>query len=171
MSNKQKQLEGLRTEIIDKVCKKEWRDVWFYPGRDGVKGYLGTQDIVFIGPNPSYNQFPTKQTDLFYKQLKVNGFRNAHLTDLIKRRLFSNETKELFQNKVIIDEQLRFLKREFEIIEPKLIVVLGKGKAIKNILEQNFRKIKIINIYHYSQRNPKHTHQFIKDIRKIKNQF
>jgi len=193
MSDKRKQLEKLRHKIIDRVCKKDWKDVWFYPDPEHlpenwskdlekdkcpkykkIKGFLGTQNLVFIGSNPSYNKFPTRYTDFFYEQLKINGFENAHLTDLIKIRLFNKDVKDKLNDKNIIDEQLEFLKEEFSIIKPKLIVILGvcrgwKGKKIKEILEENFRNTKIKDIYHYSSiRFPKNKVKFIKDMKNVK---
>jgi len=91
MGNKQKQLEKLRKKIINRVNK----DVWFYPEYEGIKGYLGTQNLVFIGPNPSYNKFPTRHTNFFYEQLKINRFKNAHLTDLVKIRTFNKDSENI----------------------------------------------------------------------------
>ncbi len=151
MGNKQKQLEKLRKKIINRVNK----DVWFYPEYEGIKGYLGTQNLVFIGPNPSYNKFPTRHTNFFYEQLKINRFKNAHLTDLVKIRTFNKDSENILNDKKVINKQLEFLREEFDIIKPKLIVILGactgwKGKKIKEILEENFRNIRNINIYHYT---------------------
>ena len=173
MIYRQKQLEKLRRKVIDRVCKKGWKDVWFYPRYKKIKGYLGTQNLVFIGPNPSYNRFPTKCTDFFYEQLEKNGFENAHLTDLVKIRAFNKDSKNMLNDKNIINEQLEFLKEEFDIVKPKLIVVLGKGwksKKVKEILEENFKDIEIKNIYHYSSIifQSKNRIKFIKDMKCIR---
>jgi len=172
MLSKQKQLEELRNKIIDKICKEDWKDVWFYPKYKDIKGYLGTQDIVFIGPNPSYNRFPTRYTDFFYNQLRINGFKNAHLTDLIKIRLFNKDAEIIFKNKNIINKQLSFLSKELDIIKPRLIIVLGKGSKsiiVKETLEKNFTNLNIKVVNHYSSiRFPKNKKKFIQEMRNVK---
>ncbi len=69
VESRKQSLLKLRSDIIDKCYKDKWIDVWFFPEYNGVKGYLGTQNLIFIGLNPSYNQFPDKYTEFFYKQL------------------------------------------------------------------------------------------------------
>ena len=183
MEKKIRKLEDLKEEIV----KETKEEVWFYSmeyreykipaSRHGIKGWLGTQDIFFVGPNPSKN--PRKDSpglNFFFKELKTNGFENAHLTDLVKIRLFNKDVKDKLNDENIINKQLEFLRKEFDIIKPKLIVILGactgwKGKKIKEILKENFRNTKIKDIYHYSSirfRFPKNKIKFIKDMKDVK---
>ena len=68
--DKREKLEELRREIVEEFLIKGWMDVWFYPRHEGVMGYLGTQDIMLVGLNPSYSCFPTQHDELFYNELK-----------------------------------------------------------------------------------------------------
>jgi hypothetical protein len=48
-------LERIRGEVIDKIYKERWEEVWFFPEYKrvpGVKGFLGTAPI-FFGINQS----------------------------------------------------------------------------------------------------------------------
>jgi hypothetical protein len=51
-------LARLRARIVREVYLAEWRDVWFFPAFEGVRGWQGTQDIMFVGLNPSTGRFP-----------------------------------------------------------------------------------------------------------------
>ena len=164
---KSKKLENLRRKIIEDCSIKDWRDVWFYPEYRGVKGWMGTQDIIFVGSNPSYNVFPTKYTDFFYKQLKVNGFDKAHLTDLIKIRSTNTDAEKIIQDN--LKSQTEYLQEELEIVKPKLIVVMG------NRCQQFFEKLdckEYISITHYSAiRFPKNKEKFIKEMKDIRKRY
>ena len=46
---KTKKLKAIRSIVIDQFYKEGWKEVWFYPPHDGVDGYMGTQDIIFVG--------------------------------------------------------------------------------------------------------------------------
>ena len=161
--SKRERLEELRREIIEEFFVKKWMDVWFYPEYDGVMGYLGTQDIAFVGLSPSYHAFPTKYPNLiegakttalkciriFYKVLRDMGFEKAHLTDVMKIRAEGKEQVEAyFQDQALLNRNLEYLSREFEIIQPKLVVAVG-GR-VKEILRQKFPSIRIHRIMHYS---------------------
>jgi len=162
--SKRERLEELRKEIIEEFFIKKWMDVWFYPKYDQVMGYLGTQDIAFVGLSPSYHAFPTKYPNLiegakttalkciriFYKVLKDVGFKNAHLTDVMKVRAEGEEQVETyFQDQALLNRNLEYLSREFEIIQPRLIVALGR--RAKEILRQKFPRMRIHMITHYSR--------------------
>jgi len=164
---KSKKLEDLRNKIIEDCSIKNEQDVWFYPEHGGVKGWMGTQDIVFVGSNPSYNVFPTRYTDFFYEQLKVNGFNEAHLTDLIKIRSKNENADKVIQDN--LKSQIKYLQEELEILKPKLIVVMG------NRCQQFFKKLdykEYISITHYSAiRFPKNKEKFIKDMKDIRKRY
>ena len=165
--SKRERLEELRREIIEEFFVKKWMDVWFYPEYDGVMGYLGTQDIAFVGLSPSYHAFPTKYPNLiegakttalkciriFYKVLKDMGFENAHLTDVMKIRAEGKEQVETyFQDQALLNRNLEYLSREFEIIQPRLVVALGKRalEFLQEVSPKRFPGIKIRKITHYS---------------------
>ncbi len=70
-------------------------NVWFWPVRDRVKGFLGTAPIIVAGLNPSgkgqvrrTHKKKTKPTDkFFYSSLRQAGLAGAHITDIIKINL------------------------------------------------------------------------------------
>jgi len=115
---------------IKKFKKKDYRKVLYKSMEGGldkqVKGFLGTQDIIFLGLNPSLGHFPSKYDKFFYEELRKNGFKNAHITDLIKIKAPNKKINELLKNEKVLKEQLGFLIEEIKIIKPRIIVVLGK---------------------------------------------
>lgn len=153
---KRKQLEELRREIIEEFLIKGWKDVWFYPPYEGVMGYLGTQDIMFVGLNPSCGYFPSRYDEYFYGVLKENGLQNAHLTDVIKVRIKTKEVEQYLEDKDFLEKNLEFFKREIEIIDPKIIVAMGENSndILTEYLREYFPKYdgKIHEIRHYSFR-------------------
>lgn len=169
MKEKTKELEDLRRKIIKEVFIERWKDVWFYPEHNGIKGWLGTQNIMFVGSNPSYNTFPTKYTDFFYDQLKKNGFKNAHLTDLIKIRAPGRKADQVIRDNW--DKQKEFFQKEIKIIKPILIVIMGNRceEALKRFKYQDERFVKV---YHYSSiMFPKNEAKFTKQMRGIKERY
>lgn len=114
----------LRKRIIESIFIKRWQDVWFFPEYIGVSGYLGTDRIIFLSINPSTGAFPSKVDNWYYRQLKKNGFANAHLTDVFKQR--ARVWKELRDDDAARHEARRFLLEEIRIINPRLIVLVGK---------------------------------------------
>ena len=151
-NNKRERLEELRREIIEEFFIKGFQgkriDVWFYPEYNGVKGYLGTQDIAFVGSNPSCSCFPTPYDKVFYKALKYMRFENAHLTDVLKVRVKGEEVDEYFEDQDLLNRNLKYLSREFEIIRPKLVVAVGR--RAEEILRKKFPRMRIHRIMHYS---------------------
>ncbi|MFQ5956576.1 MAG: hypothetical protein ACE5KK_02255 [Candidatus Brocadiales bacterium] len=94
LTRKQMQdLQDLRSDIIDKIFKDQWHDVWFYPRYKGVEGYFGIQNVIFLCINPSTGNFPSKADELFYDELCRQGFHEAHLTDIFKQRAKGNNPK------------------------------------------------------------------------------
>lgn len=163
---KKEKLSQLRSKIIDKVEKEQWMEAWFFPEYNDVKGYLGTQDIIFLGLNPSYGHFPSKYDKFFYNQLKIYGFANAHLTDLIKIRETNDRIPVLLADQNILEQQFDFLREEFEIVRPKTVVTLG-GKCY-DAFTKNFHDThaEVIKIRHYSSiRFPKNRKLFADEIK------
>jgi hypothetical protein len=112
--------------LTDKIFKERWEDVWFFPQYKGVKGYSGTQDIIFLSINPSTGVFPTRYDEQYYLQLRADGFANAHLTDVFKQR---KETwKALVNNRTLVEEAKRFLFKEiksFVLLESTHLKFMG----------------------------------------------
>lgn len=152
LAKKREQLKSLRSEIIDKIFKERWEDVWFFPEYKGVKGYLGTQDIIFLSINPSTGVFPSWFDKQYYRQLKRNGFYNAHLTDVFKQR--AKNWKVLAKDRNITEEAKRFLLKEIRIINPILIVLVGKSyeRFYKKILKEIDIKAETVTISSYTFR-------------------
>jgi len=179
----------LRKKIIKKCFINDWRDVWFYPDVNDIKdlleeknrsildtqveGYKGTNEVMFVGLNPSMSKFPTKLDMFFYGELKKNNFEKAHITDLIKLRIKNNQVSNFFKNEKLVNEQIEFLKKEIEIIDPKLIVTLGSSKGFKLLKEKLNKDIqdKIINIIHYSYRNNEAKDNFSKQMIEVKEKY
>ena len=171
-TTKRKRLAMLRKEIINRDEIERWLEVWFFPEYKGVKGFLGTQDVMFVGSNPSTGRFPSKYdvrpkmvVVWFYEQLRKHGFENAHITDLMKIRASGKEVDELFGNQSLFNEQLKFLMKEVEIVRPKMVVAMGN--KCYNILKERV-DIKIVKILHYSStRFPKNKAKLASQMAKI----
>lgn len=163
---KEKNLKDLEKRIENSTNK----EVWFYPEHEKIKGWMGTQNIFFVGSNPSCNTFPTRHTDLFYRELENNGFEKAHLTDLIKIRATNKEAGEVI--KKYFGKQIKFFEEEIDILKPKLIVIMG-GKAKKALgkFGDKYKDIRFHCIYHYSQRISRYEAKFKKQIKEVKNLF
>jgi len=178
MKEKIKKLEYLKKKIIKETKEK----VWFYSEeyeeykksalKYGIKGWLGTQAIFFIGSNPSKN--PSKNSssvDFFFKELKLNKFKNAHLTDLVKIRTKNTEADKIIEKN--LKKQKRYLDEEIEILKPKMIVVMGRRckKFIEGLRYKNCHFI-IHYIIHYSaNRFPNYKKKFIKEMRDVKKKY
>ena len=166
------ELKKLRKDIIKKYYIDKWKEVWFFPSYNQVKGFLGTQDIIFLGLNPSHGYFPSKYDKFFYKELKKNNFEDAHITDLIKIKELNKKINELLEDKKILKEQVEFLIKEIKIINPRIIVILGR--KCDELFRKNFpdEDIPIIKIRHYSSiRFPKNKNSFSKEMKKVKEMY
>ena len=144
-----KELENLKNEILEYAKNKGFR-AWFYPEYEGVKGFLGTQDIFLVGLNPSSGTFPSKKDKKLYDILKKEGLENIHITDFIKVRAKNKEVPDILKNQELVEEQINFFRREIDILNPKIIIALGL--QCKKLLNDNFPKVKIERIKHYGYR-------------------
>lgn len=162
-------LKELRKEVIDKYFVGAWREVWFFPKYKEVNGYMGTGDIFFVGLNPSSGRFPSKQDDMFYDELKNNNLNNAHITDLIKLRATDKNLQEIIDDIPIFNDQIETLRREIDILNPKLIVALGR-KCEKH-LKDKFKHLpdsQIKYLRHYCTcRYPKNIEHFFINFKEI----
>ncbi|OGE77423.1 MAG: hypothetical protein A3B91_05040 [Candidatus Yanofskybacteria bacterium RIFCSPHIGHO2_02_FULL_41_29] len=154
----------LRDKIINEFYVKDWREVWFFPqfknikGVEKVKGYLGTDPIVFLSINPSYGSYPSPADIFYYENLQQQGFANAHLTDLFKVKIKNDEVDETLANKSELARAIKLLNEELEIIKPKLVVAVGKRhkKLYESVIGN---KYPVYLIPHYSQRYNDNTKQ------------
>ncbi|MBI2867150.1 MAG: uracil-DNA glycosylase family protein [Chloroflexi bacterium] len=128
---KPERIEQLRARIVREMYLEQtpWQEVWFFPEKDGVLGWRGTEDIIFVGLNPSTGRFSSNADRFFYAQLRNNSFQKAHLTDVIKRRGTAEDVEKWLNDSHFIQDQMRYLEEEVRIIEPQLIVPLGKKTA------------------------------------------
>jgi len=157
-------LLNLRKRISSEcfISKWKWKDfglkeVWFFPEYNDVKGYLGTDKIVFIALNPSFGRFPSEGDKLLYRNLKKHGFHNAHLTDIIKLRLTRKQyngikktNKKLYFE--ILEKHINWLKQELKIIDKNLNVkIVSIGDESYKILKKYFEeKVLEKRLPHYS---------------------
>ena len=126
MNDKARKLARLRARMVKALYLTEWREVWFFPRFDGVDGWQGTQGIMFVDLNPSTGWFPTRADQLLYRQLRLKGFRRAHLTDLIKEREQGLQVENIERDPVRMGRYRRYLAAEIKIIRPRLIVAMGR---------------------------------------------
>lgn len=148
---KSQSLSQLRAVIIDEWLVKQWKEVWFFPQWNSIRGWLGTGDIFFVGPNPSTGWFPSKNDEFLYRELKLLGFENAHLTDAIKLRAKGEDVDSLIGNHSLMDRQKDYFRQELEILKPVLIVPMGT-RAERIVTEWVGSEYKVEFIPHYVPR-------------------
>ena len=147
-------LKRIRGEVIDKIYKERWEEVWFFPEYKQVpevKGFLGTDPIFFVSINPSFGTFPSRPDIFYYRNLKRQSFGNAHLTDFFKVKCKNKNSKELRRNESLIQESKQILEKEVKALSPKLIV--GVGISYRKFYRQNLSGygIPLCFIPHYAQ--------------------
>jgi uracil-DNA glycosylase len=165
-----RRLDHLREAIISELCVKRWYDVWFFPKSDGVNGWGGTDQVMFIGLNPSSGRFPSRATDLFYRELKRHGFGNAHLTDVFKIRSTPAELKSIRDNATLVGLHREYLSKEIDILKPDLLVALGDDtfKILQSWLGP-IRRPRLVKIHHYSWASRYKKHRILsEDMKGIK---
>jgi uracil-DNA glycosylase family 4 len=152
----------------DRIRFREWynQGPWFFPPYKKVMGFLGDGKVVFVCQRPSTGTFPDKKVKLFYKLIEKYGFKDAHITDLVKCRRKAKEPMDK-----MIQNCLPFLEQEIEILKPKLIVAVGN--KVKRILEKKFanREIEIEYITHYAYRGKDRNKRLRKDFRRLREKY
>ena len=164
-----RRLDQLRQEIISELCVRRWHDVWFFPPREGINGWRGTDPVMFIGPNPSRGHFPSHADLFFYGQLKQNGFSNAHLTDLFKICATSEEMRRHLADRALVRLHQTYLSKEIEILDPRLLVALSDEtlKTLQCWLPKSLHT-RLIKIRHYSWANRyNRREEFSKDMAEV----
>lgn len=119
-----------------------------------VKGFFGTGEVgddtrvMFLMPRPSTggpgDKVPDEADKILYRLLKKFGLEEAHITDFIKCRGPAKEQPERMLDNCVD----KFLEREFEIVDPNVIIALGHA-AEKLCKEQLNRKPKYVTHYSY----------------------
>jgi hypothetical protein len=61
-----KSLTHLRSKIVQEMFVQQWKDVWFFPRLNGVKGWQGTGDVFFVGAAPNFGRFSTEADKFLY---------------------------------------------------------------------------------------------------------
>lgn len=104
-----------------------WKEAWFYPELGRVRGWQGTQDIMFVALNPSYgSRFPSPADHFFYRELDSHSLGNAHLTDAVKSRERKKDMPEVKGDTSYMSRQRLYLQWEMDILQPRLIVAVGE---------------------------------------------
>ncbi len=115
--------------------------------------------FVSLRPSTRGGELPSPKLESFYKLLEKEGFENAHMTDLVKcRGPVGNIPDYHFQNCI------PHLLEEIEILEPKMIVAVGKEAQKK--LKEN--EIQCRFIPHYAYRFKKRRISLRKALKDIK---
>lgn len=140
---KRRQLEALAEEIHVELGDQ----VWLFDQNDKVQGFLGTSsDVMFVAERPSMARTPKGPGGSFlYPLLEATGNGNAHVTDVIKIRGKNGDPypDDLAPHK-------RFLERELDIVQPRLIIAFGQKVYDLLVFALAERGIPIKRVYHYS---------------------
>ena len=149
-----------------------------WPGLFLPIGSTERDDVMFVAEMPSmiepkkeYVNFNASARDRFFVQtLKDYGVTGVYVTDIVKRRDAPRRPSEKE-----INEWLGFLLKEINIINPKLLIIIGKKNYDKNYIP--YIKAYIPKnmcddwIYHYCSQVTRHkfTRRFVEVIDKHKN--
>ncbi len=121
-------LEALRDRIeADHPQLKFPSELWFWPeDRSGVRGFLGINQVIVAGLNPSKGTGPSETDKFFYHCLLEEGLGDAHLTDLVKIRATRNDVPLLFYNPSILQLHRGYFAEEVNILLPAVVIALGR---------------------------------------------
>lgn len=120
---------------------------WHFPTCEGVSGFFGDEECVFVCSQPHEGDFDPSAIRLdkrFYENIRKYGFGRAHLTDVVKCRGEKYKELELWQ----VRNCNVWLKEEIQIVKPKAIVAVGR-KSFEELEKMNLF-IPILKINHYS---------------------
>ncbi|MBU3901394.1 hypothetical protein KJ590_03595 [Patescibacteria group bacterium] len=123
-------------------------------------------DFMFVAEKPSMNipkdwdgksnyNFDVTKRDKFFQTMMVKyGVDGNYATDIVKERGRPGKPA-----KAEIQEWLPFLRKEIEIIQPKVIIVVGErtyNESFKPFVKSSIPKdIKVDWVYHYRQQGSK----------------
>jgi hypothetical protein len=182
MNKKQKKLLELMGTIQRECFKRKMglNGTWFFPEHNGVKGFLGTDKIVFVGMNPSCGRFPSRAVEFFYDCLKKHKLENVHLTDVIKSRLSNRDYARLKNDNAMLDINIDWLKEEIFILDRNYrvrIVALGKDTykllrdRIGNIVNDIYCLPHYAWVDRYSKARKSNRRKFVKKLEEILEQI
>jgi uracil-DNA glycosylase family 4 len=144
------------------------------------KGSPKQFDFMFVAEMPSMNEpkknnnenfnFGVTARDRFFQEMMIKyDVAGSYVTDIVKERDIPRKP-----NKNEIQKWLQFLLKEIEIINPKIIIVLGRRTyeaSFEPFVEPLISKnIKVDYVFHYCSQVPrkKFEHRFSEAIRRMR---
>lgn len=126
---RQDDLKALECRIkAEHARMKPLPSVWFWPGSDGVKGFLGTAPVIVAGLNPSKGRRdsgPHETDKFFYDCLREEGLAEAHVTDIVKVAAVRDDVPLLLYDPTMAQLHREYFEEEVRIVQPVVVVVLG----------------------------------------------
>ena len=143
----------VRADLLKEIAVEigSHEDWWLFPTQEPIQGFMGTDPIFIVGDQPSTAEWgpghPSRK--IFYQTLQSAGLHNAHLTDIYKKRGYSSSLNPALLSDDF-PEHVSFLRKEIQILRPKLIV--GLGALAQRLLKQSLPEWRdpIPRIYHFS---------------------
>jgi hypothetical protein len=143
----------LRADLLGELAVEigSHEDWWLFPTQGPIQGFMGTDPLFIVGDQPATAEWgpghPSRT--IFYQTLQSVGLYNAHLTDLYKKRGYSSSLDRTLLPDDFL-EHVNFLRKEIQILRPKLIV--GLGQLAQRLLKQSLPEWRdpIPRIYHFS---------------------
>jgi len=137
--------------------EKEIGGFWLFPPEPyGIGGFCGLGPLMFIGDQPSTNEWCECDAGrrLFYGKLLKYGLANAHLTDFYKKRGKSRALRHWRKHGLPPDWEIihkPVLDRELAIVNPARIVAIG-GLAYE-LLDQFLPNLRprLVRMTHFAE--------------------
>lgn len=156
--NKEKQLEELNKEIAGFVKEKGWEEIWlegiflpkYYFPHQYEAVFVSIQPSTFFLKNPHLRflgNFNALKTNIKMQKRMIRfGFGGSYVTDIVKLQRPAKQRPL----KEEIEMFLPFLKREIEIINPKIVVTLGEEayNALNKYKDRLGINKKLFKIFH-----------------------
>jgi uracil-DNA glycosylase len=123
--------------------------LWFFEDLAGrVDGYWGTEPVMFVGERPSTGRGGLSRQVVggFYDVLKEYGFARAHLTDLVKEAMKVGKP-----SREQVERNWSYFVEELQIIEPKVIVALGRW-VFDTLAQEMNSLVPLVYFTHYAYR-------------------
>lgn len=149
------------------------------PQYEKIKGFYGRGEVMIISFCPNKNRDLTEQLKMHYFYLEKANLCDAHLTDFIKKRMYTKDANKYYKNYKKEDpDTVKEMNRYVEIIKceimeykPKRILFMGwqvKELAKKHLIHFVEKKgIKYDFIPHFT--NLRHENEIVgyKDVLKL----
>ncbi len=129
-------------------------DWWQFPTekRTGVRGFLGTGPIFFVGDQPSTNPWPERDKGRrrFYDGLARLGLQESHLTDLYKGRGPASGLSTGLPSD--FGEHVALFRNEIELLRPSRVVAVGS--LAHRLVSRHVPEVRPIltNVVHFAYR-------------------